>query len=84
MTKHIRGKRRSEVGFFIHQTDYQYYDVVAIGSLDKLKALKKKCKNFDLIKSSGFGTPILICDTCDTLTEAGCSLEEYKALYGTK
>ena len=70
---------RSEIGFFIHPTDYQDYDVIAIGSLSKLLSLKRKYKSSDLIKKSKFGNvPILIMDTSDTVIEAKCIIDKLK------
>jgi len=71
-------KNTKNITFVIHPTRCKDYDILAIGDLEKLSILKKKCKHYHLIKKSKFGgIPILVIDTCDTLSGAKGIISEY-------
>jgi hypothetical protein len=81
MKKPIRNRNRN-ITFVIHPTQYQDYDILAIGDCSLLRILIKKCEHSQLIKKSKFGgIPILILDTCDTLRESLSCIKHYKKLY---
>jgi hypothetical protein len=69
--------------FVIRPTEYQDFDILALGSFQLLRqlALIEKFR-FHLIKKSKFGgIPCIICDTADTLRGALSILKQYKELY---
>lgn len=72
----------NNITFVIHPTEYSDYDCVAIGVFYLLEQLSHKEKHFHLIKKSKFGgIPILILDTCDTISQANHCIKEYRKLY---
>ena len=74
----------SEIMLVIHPTQFQDYDILAIGDVTLLKHLAYKNKSFHLIKRSKFGgIPILILDTCDTLKQTMNCIKQYrKGIFG--
>jgi hypothetical protein len=64
-------KNVTHVTFVIHPTEYEDYDVLAIGNYQLLAEMSHKNKNYQLILKSKFGgIPILVVDTCNTLKDA--------------
>jgi len=75
-------KKKNNITFVIHPTQYNDYDILAIGSFQLLDKFANKEKWFHLIKSSKFGgIDILVMDTCETLSGAKSCIKEYRELY---
>jgi len=82
-SEHSRKVNKRHILLVITQTQFQDYDILAIGDLTLLKQMAQKDKSFQLIKSSKYGgIPILILDTTDTLTQANRCIKEYREMYG--
>jgi hypothetical protein len=76
-------KNKNNLMIVIHPTEYQDYDILALGLFHLLEQLSHKVEHSNLIKLSKFGgISILILDTCDTLRDAisciKCFKKEYK------
>ena len=65
-----------EIIFVIHPTQFEDYDILALGSEKALQKLAKKDKFFHYI--DGPYGKLVICDTCDLLDDAESVLEELK------
>lgn len=64
-------KSVKNITFVIRPTEYQDYDILAIGDWRLLAKMSHENKGYDLIRKSKFGgIPILVIDTCDTLKDA--------------
>ena len=75
-------KKKNNITFVIHPTQYNDYDILGIGDSGLLSKLAKKDKWFYLIKNSKFGgISIVIMDTCETLSGARSYIKEYRKLY---
>jgi hypothetical protein len=73
------------IALVIFPTPFCDFDLIAIGDIKLLKQLAHKNKYFPLIKKSKFGgTPILILDTYDTLSDTMKALKAYKKLYDSE
>uniref|UniRef100_A0A6M3LY33 Uncharacterized protein n=1 Tax=viral metagenome TaxID=1070528 RepID=A0A6M3LY33_9ZZZZ len=68
----MKSKRNlNNITLVIHPTPYQDYDILAIGSYHKLEQLSHKIEHSNLIKKSVFGgIPVLVIDTCNTISDA--------------
>lgn len=70
--------------FVINKTEFQDFDILALGSFPLLEQLFHKREHSNLIKSSKFGgIPLVIMDTTDTMRGALSCIKEYKKLYTT-
>ena len=70
----------NNITFVIHPTEYQDYDILAIGSFHLLRQLALKVKHSNLIKKSKYGgIAILIIDTCDTIRDANHIIKQWTA-----
>ena len=72
-------KELSTILYVIHPTIHKDYDLLAIGAIEDLKKLRKKYVYSHLMKNSYAGVPLLIIDTCDTLTAAKNCIKQYKS-----
>ena len=71
------------ITFVVHPTQYNDFDILAIGDCLILKTLVKKEKHFYFIPKSKFGgIPIVVLDTCDTWADAKACIKQYRKLYG--
>jgi hypothetical protein len=77
-------KSTKNITFVIRPTEYEVYDILAIGDYSTLYTYVNKTKQGDLIKHSKFGgIPILILDTCETLKDTMNCIKQCKELSET-
>ena len=74
---------KSKFLFVIHPTQFEDYDILALGNEKALKKLCKKDPKWFHYIDSPYGK-LVICDTCECLDDAESVLEELKADYASK
>ena len=63
----VNMKSKKQVLYVIAPTDYQDFDLLAIG---RPSALRKIAKAGDIIRSSTYGCSLIVIDTFDTIKDA--------------
>jgi hypothetical protein len=78
----MQKRTKHKIALVIHPTQYEDYDILALGSFKILRQLALKHKHTNLIKSSVFGgIPILVLDTADTMRDAVKILKQHQETY---
>ena len=79
--KILKGKR--QVLFLINCTQFEDYDIIAVGKTELLKKLGKSISHTHFIKKSVLGVPLLVVDTFDTISDAKKYVKEIYKKYAT-
>lgn len=74
-------KFKKQIKLVICPTQYEDYDILAIGYKPYLIKLSKKKNYFHFMDSNSMKMSLVILDTCNTIKDTNKCLKEYKKLY---
>ena len=78
----MKKNKTDNIMFLIHPTQWEDFDILALGDCSILRTLAQKEKHFHLIKKSKFGgVSVLVMDTCNTLRDAMNCIRAYRKDY---